>query len=652
MRIMRLHAHYRELGGEDVSVRTEVEVLRRAGHDVHTFFRANGDVAAAGAARVAERLWRTSFDRQLYAEVREQCRRFRPDVAHADNLWFALSPSVHAACHDEGVATVQSLRNYRLMCVGGTLMRDGQPCETCVGQSPWSGVVHRCYRGSALLSGAVARTILENRRRGTWLRDVDRFVTPSAFARKKFIEGGLPAQRILVKPNFCDDPGPSTAPGCGGVFVGRLAAEKGVATLLEAWRYTPDTPLEILGDGPDRAALEAMARDYGLTAVAFRGLCPHADVLDAMRDAAFVLFPSESYETFGRVVVEAYACGRPVIVSDRGAPPELVVPEATGLVFPAGDAAALAERVAQLVDAPARCARMGRRARAQYLHHYSADANRVALEAIYTEAIDGFSGGMSAPPPCGRRSMKQFSVLGVPISETDYDGAIEQIDRWFDDGEQRYVTVTGVHGVMESQRDAQLKRIHQRAGMCVPDGMPMVWVGKLTGHDRIDRVYGPDLMLEVCRRSVEKKQTHYFFGGKEGVPEQLRTALCRRFPGLQVVGTYSPPFRAMTADEEAAFAAEIARLKPDYLWVGLSTPKQERWMADHVGSLDTKVMLGVGAAFDFERGSAAPIAPLDAANGPGMVLSTLCRAAQALAPIPEEQPAFHSEHRGSIPGVS
>ncbi len=197
--------------------------------------------------------------------------------------------------------------------------------------------------------------------------------------------------------------------------------------------------------------------------------------------------------------------------------------------------------------------------------------------------------------------MKRFDVLGVPIAATDYDRTVDRFAEWLADGHRTYVTVTGVHGVMESQRDPELLAIHRRAGLCVPDGMPMVWLGKAGGH-AIERVYGPDLMVEVCRRSLETGWTHYFYGGKDGVPERLRDALCARFPGLRVVGTHSPPFRPLDATEEAALAAEIEALAPDFLWVGLSTPKQERWMAAHVGRLRAGVMLGVGAAFDLNAG--------------------------------------------------
>jgi N-acetylglucosaminyldiphosphoundecaprenol N-acetyl-beta-D-mannosaminyltransferase len=201
-----------------------------------------------------------------------------------------------------------------------------------------------------------------------------------------------------------------------------------------------------------------------------------------------------------------------------------------------------------------------------------------------------------------RDDLPKVNVLGVPMAAIDVTRAWAEIERWVRDGAKTYVTVTGVHGIMASQDDKDLLRIHQSAGMCVPDGVPTVWIGHLRGHKNMRRVYGPDLMLEVMRRSGTAGITHFLFGGKEGVPELLHRRLLEKFPNCRIMGTLSPPFRAMTESEEDALRGLIAELRPDIIWVGLSTPKQERWMAAHVGRLDAKVMIGVGAAFDFHAG--------------------------------------------------
>lgn len=205
----------------------------------------------------------------------------------------------------------------------------------------------------------------------------------------------------------------------------------------------------------------------------------------------------------------------------------------------------------------------------------------------------------------GRRGalIRRVDVLGVRISAIDMPMAIDEIERWISAGESHYVCVTGVHGVMESQHDPELREIHNKSGLTTPDGMPMVWAGRRAGARWMSRVYGPDLMLAVCARAVERGWSSYFYGGKEGVPERLAERLQERFPGFRVVGTESPPFRAITPDEDEAIVGRINDAGPDLLWVGLSTPKQERWMAAHVGRIQAPAVLGVGAAFDIHAGT-------------------------------------------------
>lgn len=198
--------------------------------------------------------------------------------------------------------------------------------------------------------------------------------------------------------------------------------------------------------------------------------------------------------------------------------------------------------------------------------------------------------------------LPRVDVLGVHVSAIDMATALAEISRWIVQREQHYVCVTGVHGVMESQKDPVLKAIHNASGLTTPDGMPMVWSARRAGFTKADRVYGPDLMLAMCRRAVDHGWSSYFYGGKHGIPELLAGKLQQSFPGLKVAGTYSPPFRALTAEEDAAVVVRINDSGADIVWVGLSTPKQERWMADHVGRLNAPVIMGVGAAFDIHAG--------------------------------------------------
>lgn len=194
------------------------------------------------------------------------------------------------------------------------------------------------------------------------------------------------------------------------------------------------------------------------------------------------------------------------------------------------------------------------------------------------------------------------NILGVGVSAINLEMALQAIDGWITRKEPHYICVSGVHGLMESQRDKELRNIHNAAGLVTPDGMPLVWLSRLLGFRHVDRVYGPDLMLATCAHSTERKYRHFFYGGASGVAAQLTQQLSARFPALQVAGSYSPPFRPLTAEEDQAVVEQINTVQPDIVWVGISTPKQERWMAAHVGKVTAPVLIGVGAAFDFHAG--------------------------------------------------
>ena len=198
----------------------------------------------------------------------------------------------------------------------------------------------------------------------------------------------------------------------------------------------------------------------------------------------------------------------------------------------------------------------------------------------------------------------RYAVLDVKVSAVNMGMALQRIAHWVSAhdgvGTARYVCVRDVNGIVESWKDASLAAIHEQAGMVTPDGMPVVWLGKLAGYGHVDRVYGPDLMLAVCELSPCYR--HFFYGGADGVGELLVDRLRARFPALEVVGTYTPPFRTLTDGERAAIVGQINAAKPDIVWVGLSTPKQERWMAEIADLLHVPVLIGVGAAFDFHAG--------------------------------------------------
>lgn len=212
--------------------------------------------------------------------------------------------------------------------------------------------------------------------------------------------------------------------------------------------------------------------------------------------------------------------------------------------------------------------------------------------------MTGIAGQRTERPP-------SIDVLGTQISAINLAEAAEAIDDWIGRGERRYVCVANVHSVMEAHRDPELRRVMNGSGLTTPDGMPLVWLLKHAGYDRASRVYGPDLLLEVCRRSVVTDHRHFFLGGADGVAATMADRLEARFPGLQVAGTLSPPFRPLTDEEDEELVQSVNDANADIVWVGLGAPKQERWMADHRGRLHAPVLVGVGAAFDFHAGTVA-----------------------------------------------
>jgi len=201
-----------------------------------------------------------------------------------------------------------------------------------------------------------------------------------------------------------------------------------------------------------------------------------------------------------------------------------------------------------------------------------------------------------------RAGPSRFSVGGISVSVVTPETAVAVMERWIDDGERSYVCVTGSHGIVESQEDDQLKAIHNTAGLVVPDGKPVVWLGRLLGHRGISRCYGPDLMLVFCSNGLANRRRHFLYGGGDGVAEALSASLQSRFPSIEIVGTHTPPFRPLTGDEETEVVRVINDAGPDVVWVGLSTPRQELWMSAFRDRLEAPVLVGCGAAFDFNAG--------------------------------------------------
>ncbi|MBE3550736.1 MAG: glycosyltransferase [Brockia lithotrophica] len=384
MRFLVIHNYYQQPGGEDHVFAAEVSLLRQRGHAVEELIFHNKDLENLSSLRQAQI---TFWNFAVYRRIRETIRLHNPDIAHVHNTFPLASPAVFHALKAEGVPVVMTLHNYRLFCVNGLFFRKGEVCEACLGKLPWRGVVHGCYRDSRLASAVVAGMLTLHRAIGTWDL-VDRFIALTDFARKKFIEGGIPPEKIVVKPNFVyPDPGPGEGRGGYALFVGRLSPEKGIQTLLEAWEALDGRiPLKIVGDGP--LAEEVSKASQKIRGVEWLGRKPLEEVYALMGEAMFLVFPSEWYETFGRVAIEVFAKGTPVIASDIGAAGEIISHGRTGLHFRPGDPEDLAAKVEWLLCRPRELERMRREARAEYEAKYTAEKNYEQLMAIYWGVLE------------------------------------------------------------------------------------------------------------------------------------------------------------------------------------------------------------------------------------------------------------------------
>jgi glycosyltransferase involved in cell wall biosynthesis len=386
MKILAVHNRYQRPGGEDQVFVDETALLETRNHRVLRYEVHNDQVKQVNRLTLAkDTVWNSSAYRELGALI----RRERPHVVHFHNTLPLVSPAGYYAARAEGVPVIQTLHNYRLLCPVALFFRDGRVCEDCMGKAvPWPGVVHGCYRGSRTASGVIATMLTVHRALRTWTEMVDVYIALTEFARNKFIEGGLPAGKVVVKPNFvAPDPGRGQGGGGYALFVGRLAPEKGTETMLAAWdRLGTRIPLKIVGDGPLRdRVVEAAARQSN---VEWLGHRPVEDVHALMGKAEMLVFPSQWYETFGRVAAEAFAAGTPVIAANIGAVAELVEHGRTGLRFRPGDPEDLVTQVEWALSHSTELRSMREEVRAEFEAKYTAERNYRALMEIYEGALE------------------------------------------------------------------------------------------------------------------------------------------------------------------------------------------------------------------------------------------------------------------------
>ena len=381
-------------------VSAEAALLRAHGHEVLLYQASNSDIRHPLIV-----LGQMAWNRQSFRELRTLIQQEQPDLVHVHNTFPVISPAVLYAAAAEHVPVVHTLHNYRLLCPAATFYRDGHVCEDCVqSKSLVPAVLHACYRESRLTTAAAAITLTAHRAAHSWHKHVAAYIALTEFARQKFIESGFDPEKLHVKPNFIGiDPGVGSGSGGYALFVGRLTEEKGVTTLLRAWKELGNEfQLEIVGDGP--LAPEVEAARQGMANIRRHGWVAKDQVLALMRNAAMLIMPSQWYEGFPVTLAEAFATGLPALVSRIGGLASIVESGKTGLFFEAANSSEVASQVRFLVSHPETLQQMRLAARREYEIKYTAEANYAMLNGIYACVLSGhrkFVGpdpGTEAPP--------------------------------------------------------------------------------------------------------------------------------------------------------------------------------------------------------------------------------------------------------------
>ncbi len=391
MKILQVHNYYQFPGGEDNVFQNEKNLLLSKGHEVIEFTRHNKEIKNYNLLEKAKFAINSIYNFETKKMFNKFLNFTKPDVVHFHNIFPLISPSVYYACREAGVPVIQSLHNPRLLCPSATLYRNGQTCEKCLGKTlPWPSLRYACYRKSYIQTAVVTAMLIFHRLLKTWQKQVDTYIVFTEFYRRKFIEGGLPSNKIIIKPHFIHpDPGLTSKKKRNyALYIGRLDPEKGVFTLLQAWQKLKIVPLKIRGDGRLLTEIQYFLKKNHLESVEIVGRLSNDELIVLIKGARFLIWPSEGYyETFGLVAIEAFACGVPVIASRLGVIAEIVENGRTGLYFKPGDPDDLATKIQWAIEHPDEMREMGINARREYEAKYTAERNYKLLMEIYKKAL-------------------------------------------------------------------------------------------------------------------------------------------------------------------------------------------------------------------------------------------------------------------------
>jgi glycosyltransferase involved in cell wall biosynthesis len=389
MRIFLAHNYYQQQGGETTVFTSEIVLMQNHGHHVIRYTDSNIRISTMNPLAV---VIQTVWSQPSYDKINRILQKEKPDIVHFHNTFPLISPAAYYACRANNVPVVQSLDNPRLICPAATFYRNGKLCQDCLGKTPpLPGIIHGCYHHSRVQTAVIASMLTFHRWSKTWINLVDTYLVATEFYKQKFIEGGLPAEKIVIKPHFIEnDPVSysSKQPGEYVLFIGRLDPEKGIRTLLNAWKKI-NIPLKIRGDGQLEQEVLEFSLFNKLNSIEIIKRLSKGELSQMIINARFLIWPSEGYyETFGMVAIECFAQGVPVIASNIGVMREIVENGRTGLLFDPGNPDDLASKVVWLWNHPEECAKMGRNARREYKEKYTPERNYQVLMDVYTQVIE------------------------------------------------------------------------------------------------------------------------------------------------------------------------------------------------------------------------------------------------------------------------
>jgi exopolysaccharide biosynthesis WecB/TagA/CpsF family protein len=621
MKILLVHNFYGSSApsGENMVYAAERELLRQHGHTVIEFTRHSDEIINRGIFGTIQGALATPWNPFSRRALQSLLEKEKPDVMHVHNTFPLLSPSIFYATKELQTATILTLHNYRTFCTAGIPMRDGVPCTECLDtQSVSRALKYGCYRKNRLATLSLATMIALHRRVKTWERQVDSFIALSDFQKDKMVEAGLPETNVHIKPPFYVNP-PSPLSWqereSKVVFVGRLGIEKGLNILIDAWKqWGREAPqLEIIGDGPERVRLQKSVRGNGIEEkISFLGQLPFLEVQRRLRLARLLVLPSLCFEGFPMAIIEAFSLGVPVAASDVGPLPHIVKENENGILFRPDDVSNLCHTIREIWDHSDRLSLLGQGARQEFDKKYTADANYENLMKIYDAAIENKQSREGQVPFLGKIIIREEyqhdseNILGYPVSTLSRNECINTIMSWMENGaKSKYFVCANPHSIEVAGMDPVFDEAIKNADLIVPDGVGIVIASKILGGTIQDRITGSDI-FEGINNALNRENgfSVFFLGSTEKNLAKIQDKMKQDFPNIRVAGTYSPPFKAEFSDEDNSLMIEtINRAKPDVVWVGMTAPKQEKWIYKNKEKLDVKFIGPVGAVFDFYIGN-------------------------------------------------